>query len=165
MNKKHLLSEILITTKQIDMNTSEINWNVVEEVAKSFFPDEYGTLTRNELEYLEEKISNGQNVVPDIDRGGVNNDGINPLMVVSIILQMLAMLQVWYYNEKKAQKETNWRDFHTYQEDKMKILQDIEEDIAKGVKRILEKEFESIKNKIEVLEKLLKNQGTNTSNN
>ena len=147
------------------MNTSEINWNVVEGVAKLYFPDEYGTLTHKELVYLENRISNEQNIVPDIDRGGVNNDGMDPLMVVSIIFQMLAMLQVWYYNARKAKKETNWRDFHAFQENNMKIQQDIEEDIAKGVKRILKKDFDSIKNKMEELEKLLKNLEKNASNN
>lgn len=138
------------------MKTSEINWNVVEEIAMTVFPDEYEMLSPDQVKDLEERISEGQPITPDEDAGGVNNNFADPIQLVNTILQVLALLEVWYIYKHPKNQNTNYKDFHDYQKNNHEVLINTDDEIIKRVCRVIEKNFKTIKDKFDDFRNKLK---------
>lgn len=94
------------------------NWKLVEDIAKSVFPDDYAIATARLREHIKQRISDGLSPIEqDEEYGGMHCDFANAIEGFGMLMTILSMIVTWYtYTHPKPQK-TDWGSFIDYLED------------------------------------------------
>lgn len=100
------------------------NWKLVEDIAKSVFPDDYAMVTASQREHIEQRISDGLSPIEqDEEYGGMHCNFANAIEGFGMLMTILSMIVTWYtYTHPKPQK-TDWGGFIDYLEDNPKELE------------------------------------------
>ncbi len=138
------------------MSQSNINWDLVEEVSKTFFPDEYKAVTRKQRKSMEDRISKGQPpIVPDIEAGGMHNIFTATVDNMGSILTAISIIITWYTWKHPKKERRNQQDFLNYLKEDPKTLQTFNEMVNKAIKQSVEKNFAPILTKLDELKDIL----------
>lgn len=94
------------------METSKFNWEIVEEIAKTVFPDEYEMATPKQVKEIEKRISEGQS--PFVQRqtaGGMPMDFGAAINVVANIMVITNIIVTWYISTRPKEQELSYDNF------------------------------------------------------
>lgn len=141
------------------MNMNYVNWEVVEKISKQIFPDEYKTVTRKQLESIENKISN---CLPPITQGaevgGMHSVFGGTMENIGSIITAISIIVTWYtwkYPKHSDEGKNDYQGFLEYLKENPEVSQYFTDIVNREVKRIIEKEFAPILN---ILEEMHKNE-------
>ena len=130
---------------------SDINWIVIEGVAKSVFPIECKMVTDIQLKNMENRISDGlPPVVPDRIEGGVHSEFVGAMQIVGNILQIIAIIQA-YYIYKQQKQRIDYQGFLDDLKNEAEAIHFYTKELNEEIKRTIEKEFDSIISKIDII--------------
>ena len=125
------------------METSKFNWEIVEEIAKTVFPDEYEMATPKQVKEIEKRISKGQS--PFVQRqtaGGMPMDFGAAINEVANILTIINIVVTWYIHTHPKEQELNFENcFNAIKEDttpKQETIHLMKKNFDKIVKVLLE---------------------------
>lgn len=139
------------------MNMNYVNWEVVEKISKQFFPDEYKTVTRKQLESIEGKISNGlAPIAQGTEVGGMHSGFGGAMENMGSIITAISIIVTWYTWKHPKHSNEGKNDYHgflDYLKENPEVSQYFTDIVNRKVKRIIEKEFVPILN---MLEEMLK---------
>lgn len=138
------------------MSQFNINWNLVEEVSMTFFPDEYKAVTRKQRKSMEERISKGQPpIVPDIETGGMHNIFTATIDNMGSILTAISIIITWYTWKHPKKEQRSQQEFLDYLKENPEILQTFNEMVNEAIKLSVEKNFDSIITNLDELKDIL----------
>lgn len=131
------------------MDYSEVNWEMAENLAATFFQDEYEAITRQQIKDLEERISKGQHfVVSKQEVGGMHHDMGATLDYMDMILTAVSLVLTWH-NTWNSKSGKEYKDFLNYLKNNPQDMQFFIDVIERGVNQTIKKEFENIIAKLE----------------
>lgn len=101
------------------METSKFNWEIVEEIAKTVFPDEYEMATPKQVREIEKRISEGQSpFVQRQETGGMPMDFGAAVNAVASILTIINIIVTWYIHTTPKKQEQNFENcFNSIKQD------------------------------------------------
>lgn len=138
------------------MSQSNINWDLVEEVSKTFFPDEYKAVTRKQRKSMEDRISKGRPpIVPEIEAGGMHNIFTATIDNMGSILTAISIIITWYTWKHPKKEQISQQDFLNYLKKNPEILQTFNEVVNEAIKQSVEKNFDPILTKLDELKDIL----------
>lgn len=131
---------------------SDINWIVIEGVAKSVFPTECKMVTDIQLKNMENRISEGLSpVVPDRIPGGVHSEFVGAMQIVGNILQIIAIIQAYYIYKQQQKQRIDCQGFLDNLKNEAEAIHFYTKELNEEIKRTIEKEFDSIISKIDII--------------
>ncbi len=134
------------------MKPSEINWEVVEKIAESIFPDEFETTTRRQRERMEIRISEGLSAVtPDEEIGGMHQYFGVALENMGMIMTALSIIVMWYTWMHPKEPKIDYHSFIDSLKNDKESMQFFRDILKREIKQTIEKDFGSIIDKIDEL--------------
>ena len=141
------------------METSKFNWEIVEEIAKTVFPDKYEMATQKQVKEIEKCISAGQS--PFVQRqeiGGMPMDFGAAITEVANIMTIINIIVTWYnytHPQKHEQNCKNCLDSIT-KDSKLNTL--FADSLNKKTTNLIMKHFDKILKALHKIIKTLNNQ-------
>lgn len=139
------------------MKMTNVNWDVVETISKQIFPDEYKTVTRKQLESIENKISNGlPPIAQSTEVGGMHSVFGGAMENMGSIITAISIIVTWYTWKHPKHSNEGKNDYHgflDYLKENPETSQYFTEIVNREVKRNIEKEFAPILNILEEMYK------------
>lgn len=134
------------------MTRSEINWEVVEKIAESIFPDEYEATTRRQREGMEMRISEGlPAVTPDVEIGGMHQYFGVALENMGMIMTALSIIVTWYTWRHPKEQKIDYHSFIDSLKNEKEAIHFFKDILKREIEKTLEKGFGSIIDKIDEL--------------
>lgn len=134
------------------MKQSEINWEVVEKIAESIFPDEYETTTRRQRESMEIRISKGLSAVtPDGKIRGMHQYFEAALENMGMIMTALSIIVTWYTWMHPKKPKIDYHSFIDSLKNDKEAMQFFKDILKREIEHTIEKDFGSIIDKIDEL--------------
>ena len=127
------------------MEAEKIKWEKVERIVSTTFPEEYEQVSRRQIEYIEERIHEGQSpYVQDQEAGGMHVDFGAAINVVAELMLATELIVAWYDFVKPAKEEVTYENFYRTMEQVPQIRDFLTALLTQELLRTLERIFDQI---------------------
>ena len=121
------------------MDYFKTDWTVVENIASQICEEEYELLTRDEIDDIEKKISEGKTIETS-ECSGMAFDFQTALNLVSIAITAISIVQSFWVNMKrKPSSSDEIMEWIRNGEVKLEVKPEVKEFIDERIKQINEK--------------------------